>query len=135
MDKPAPRKARRQEKVEIAFLEAIHKRCHHNRRVWEALGDLYTRSGRFEEGLAMDLRMATACPGDPMVLYNLGCSYALTGRTEEALEALALAVKAGYADADWMGRDRDLKLLHADPRFRALLRQMHAHRRPPASDK
>lgn len=133
MDKPAPRKARRHESVEIAFLEAIHKRIHHNRRVWEALGDLYTRTGRFEEGLEMDLRMAKACPGDPMVLYNLGCSYALTSRVEEALETLTRAVKAGYHDADWMGRDRDLKILHKDPRFRALLQHIRARRRRAAS--
>lgn len=121
MDKPAPRKARRHEKVEISFLEAVHKRCAHNRRVWEALGDLYTRTGRFEDGLAMDLRMAKAHPGDPMVLYNLACSYALTGHPAEALDALARAIQAGYHDADWMSRDRDLKSLHNDPRFHALL--------------
>ncbi|MBP7830751.1 MAG: hypothetical protein KA248_12630 [Kiritimatiellae bacterium] len=128
MDQPAPRKPRRHEKVEIAFLEAVHKRCGHNRHVWEALGDLYTRTGRFEEGLAMDLRMAGVYPADPMVLYNLACSYALTARPDEALLTLERAVRAGYHDADWMGRDRDLKSLHADPRFRALLRKVRAGR-------
>ncbi|MBU1909866.1 MAG: hypothetical protein KJ726_07465 [Verrucomicrobia bacterium] len=135
MDKPAPRKARRQENVEIAFLEAVHKRCSHNRRVWEALGDLYTRTGRFEDGLEMDLRMAKACPHDPMVQYNLACSCALTGRVDEALDALACAVKAGYNDADWMSRDRDLKSLREDPRFRALLRKVRALHRMPPSEK
>ena len=131
MDQSAPRKARRQESVEIAFLEAVHKRCGHNRRVWEALGDLYTRTGRFEDGLEMDLRIAKVCPDDPMVLYNLACSCALTGRLNEALDALTRAVKAGYDDAEWMGRDRDLKSLREDPRFRALLRRVRALHRPP----
>lgn len=131
MDQPAPRKPRRHEKVEISFLEAIHRRCGQNRRVWQALGDLYTRTGRFEDGLAMDLRMAAACPDDPMAHYNLACSYALTDRTEEALEALDRAVRAGYRDVDWMSRDRDLKGLHGDPRFRALLRRLKGRARPP----
>jgi predicted Zn-dependent protease len=131
MDKPAPRKARRQENVEIAFLEAVHKRCRHNRRVWEALGDLYTRTGRFEDGLEMDLRMAKVWPHDPMVQYNLACSCALTGRPGEALDALERAARAGYNDADWMSRDRDLKSLREDPRFRALLRRIRALESPP----
>ena len=117
------KRTRRQDQVELAFLEAVHRRRENNWRVWEALGELYTRAGRYEEGLAMDRRLADRHPEDPMVLYNLACSYALTGRPDDALVVLARALAAGYSDLPWMRRDKDLVSLHGDPRFEALLQR------------
>lgn len=128
MDRSSSRRFGRQQRLEMAFLEAVHRRCGSNRRVWEALGELYTRAGRFEDGLAMDLRLAAAFPKDPMVLYNLACSYALTGRRDDALNTLSQAVRFGYADADWMMRDGDLQSIRDDPRFRALVRRIQRQR-------
>ena len=86
------------------------------------LAHLYTRLGRLEEGLRVDQALVRLVPDDPTVHYNLACSHALMGQLDPALDALEAAIQRGYDDADHMAADEDLSALHADPRFRALLR-------------
>lgn len=85
------------------------------------LGQLYTSLGRLEEGLAADLSLLALEPENPVVHYNLACSYALLGRRDDALGALEAAVQRGYDDGPHLAGDEDLVSLHSEPRFRALL--------------
>ena len=88
------------------------------------LGDLYTRRGHFEKGLTMDERLAQLLPDDPMVFYNLACSYSLLSRVEEALSAMKTAIALGYDDFKHLGQDRDLENLFKDSRFRDYLTRL-----------
>lgn len=108
-------------KLELAFLERVSVRLPDDTEVMHALADLYTKNGRFHEGLEMDLELSRRDAKDPLVWYNLGCSFALTGQNDEAFEALTKAVEIGYADYDWMKQDSDLSSLRDDPRFESLL--------------
>ena len=112
--------------VELRFLEKVATRLPGDVEVLQALADLYTRTGRFEEGLSMDLRLSQQLPNDELVWYNLGCSYALTQHPDEAFEALSKAVELGYGDYDWMKTDSDLVNLHKDPRFESLLSWLYS---------
>lgn len=85
------------------------------------LAHAYTAVGRHEDGLALDLRLTVLLPEDPTARYNLGCSYALLGRTEEALAALDEAVDAGYRDSAHMLADQDLASLRDLTRFKQIL--------------
>lgn len=107
--------------VELAFLQKVAQRLPEDVEILQALADLYTKTGKFGEGLAIDEKLSQQLPNDDLVWYNLGCSYALTNRPDEAFEALTKAVDLGYADYDWMKSDPDLNNLHADPRFESLL--------------
>lgn len=111
--------------VELKFLEKISARLPEDLEVLLALADLYTKVGRYEDGLAIDLRLSQLLQNDDLVWYNLGCSYALTGRSGKAFEALTKAIEIGYADYDWMKIDSDLSSLHADPRFESLLNWLY----------
>lgn len=115
------REPSRNERLEVDFLEGLRKRCPGNPRLLEVLGTLYTRFGRYEEGLSVDLELVRMHPEESIVWYNLGCSYALTGRRDDALRALSRAVELGYGDSDWMLKDSDLESLRDDPRFQVLL--------------
>jgi len=75
------------------------------------LGDLYTRQGYYEKGLAIDRRLVGICPSEPTFHYNLACSHALLGRLDEALEALRRAIELGYDDWEHVERDEDLASL------------------------
>lgn len=112
--------------VELQFLEKIADRLPGDVEVLQALADLYTKTGQFEEGLKVDQMLSQQLPGDDLVWYNLGCSYALTNCYDEAFEALTKAVELGYGDYDWMKSDPDLMNLHRDPRFESLLSWLYS---------
>lgn len=111
----------RPQRVELSFLESIRRRLPAHQRTLEALGHLYTRSGRYEDGLGVDEALSRLRPDDPVAWYNLACSQALTGQAEQALQALERCMELGYTDLAWIRKDEDLAALHADPRFIALL--------------
>ena len=90
----------------------------------KTLGDLYTRTGCNEDGLKIDLELTRLCPREPLVWYNLACSYALLDRTDEALASLEQAIVMGYRDVRWIREDRDLDALKKDQRFVSLLQRL-----------
>ena len=112
--------------VELQFLQKIADRLPGDIEVLQALADLYTKTGNFEEGLKVDQMLSQQLPNDDLVWYNLGCSYALTNHPDEAFEALTKAVELGYGDYDWMKTDPDLTNLHRDPRFESLLTWLYS---------
>ncbi len=111
----------REDKQELEFLQRIGKRLPEDTEVMRALGDLYTRTGETAEGLRIDERLSRLCSEDPMVWYNLACSFALSGRNDDALDALGRAMELGYDDYEWMKKDTDLSTLRGDPRFESML--------------
>jgi len=86
-----------------------------------ALGEAYTRRGWHEKGLATDLRLTQLTGKNPIVWYNLACSYSLLRRPEEALQALRQSITLGYDDFAYLGQDPDLETLRRSPQFRQFL--------------
>jgi hypothetical protein len=68
----------------------------------------------------VDERLARLEPENPLVFYNLACSYSLTEEIDRALFALDHAIKLGYRDFSWLARDPDLKKLRSNPAFAEL---------------
>lgn len=115
------RKLTRDEKrnldVEIGFIEGLVRKDPEYVEALQILGDDYTKRGRFKEGLDIDEQLAGLRPHDATVLYNLACSYSLTGQTEHAFAALHRALAAGYSDFKWMAQDPDLETLRKHPLY------------------
>lgn len=107
---------------EIRFYERVLKEKPDHLDALMILADVYTRKGLYDRGLEMDERLSKLCQEDPIVHYNLACSYALTGKRELAVAALQKAVQLGYDDLPHLLKDPDLKTLHNDPAFEALIR-------------
>lgn len=63
-------------------------------------------------------------PTDSVVLYNVGCFYALDGQTDKALNCLESAAEHGSISRSWMEHDSDLTSLRQEPRFLALLKKL-----------
>ncbi|MCZ7592568.1 MAG: hypothetical protein M5U15_10670 [Kiritimatiellae bacterium] len=120
----------RRQRIELEFLEGVRRRVPGHEPVLQALGHLYTRVGRIEDGLEVDRELTKLEPSDPQNWYNLACSHALLGEREAALAALERAINLGYDDADWMREDEDLLSLRSDPAFQTLLKRLsNQHRR------
>lgn len=102
---------------ECAFLEGVRLRCPEFLPVIETLGDLYTKQGKIEEGLEVDLKLTSMSPENGMYFYNLACSYALLNRPQEAFDALTSAINRGYRDLEWMMKDKDLQRIRKQPEF------------------
>lgn len=97
------------------------------------LGEAYTRRGLFDKGLQVDLRLAQLRGEDPLTWYNLGCSYTLLKRIDEAVAALQRAISTGYRDLAYLQKDPDLANLRQSPRYRDVLESLAAVQRPPVA--
>jgi Flp pilus assembly protein TadD len=118
------RLARRGLEFLAEFLEIARRHRPENVEALAELGHVYTRLGRYEDGLAVDRLLVGLVPDHPTVHYNLACSLALCGRAAEALDHLETAVRLGYRDGEHLARDEDLRSLRPEPRFRALLAEL-----------
>jgi hypothetical protein len=65
--------------------------------------------------------------------YYLGCGAAIAGRNDDALKYLRQSIDQGFTDISYMQKDEDLKNLHNDPRFAALIQE--ANTRLAAADR
>ncbi len=116
--KKLSRKETRDLDVKIGFLEGIVGRDPQYVEALQVLGDHYTQRGRFERSLVVDKRLACLEPRNPLVFYNLACSYSLNGELDLAVSALEKALSLGYRDFKWLARDPDLRTLRQHPLYR-----------------
>lgn len=122
--------------VEIGFLEGLVRRDPGYVDALQILGDDYTRRGRFAAGLEVDERLCQLRTDDPIVHYNLACSYSLTKQPEQAAAALHRALDLGFKNLSWVSRDPDLNELRRHPLYegiRARVRSLQVESRQ-ASD-
>ena len=118
--------------IKIGFIEGLVRRDPNYVEALQILGDHYTQRGRISEGLKVDERLARLEPSNPMVFYNLACSYSLSDEMDHAVDALEKALQLGYRDFDWLARDPDLKKLRSHVAFDDLknkIRQLKAKSR------
>jgi tetratricopeptide (TPR) repeat protein len=106
---------------EISFYEGILGRDPNLVDVLIPLGDAYTKGGYYEKGLSIDRRLSRLRPNDPVVSYNLACSYSLLGQTARALESLEKAFTLGYRDFAFLMRDPDMEYVRKSAAFAALV--------------
>jgi tetratricopeptide (TPR) repeat protein len=85
------------------------------------LAELYTQVGRYQDGLILDRNLVERDPDNPVFHYNLACSLSLVGQTDPAFLVLDQAIELGFRDFKLLLEDRDLKNLHADPRWKQLV--------------
>ncbi len=118
--------AQSQTDFEIDFFSSILQRNPDDIDALRRLGELFSRKGMYALAQQVDLHLATLCPDDCVVQYNLACSLARGGRVREALEALARALEQGYDDFEYLELDSDLDSLRDDPRYFDLIEQFDA---------
>ena len=114
------RKEMRELDIKISFMEGI---VHRDRQYVEALqilGDHYTQRGKYGQSLNVDKQLSELEPANPLVFYNLACSYCLNREVPAAADALDRAINLGYRDFKWLSRDPDLTPLRKHPLYRRI---------------
>ena len=106
--------------IKITFMEGIVRRDPKYVEALQILGDHYTQRGQFEFSLKVDKRLSRLEPRNPLVFYNLACSYSLNSDLDLAAAALDKALSLGYNDFKWLARDPDLRLLRKHPLYRTI---------------
>ena len=115
--------------VKIGFMEGVVKRDPGYVEALQILGDDYTRRGKYADGLKVDQQLSRLRPDDPLVQYNLACSFSLIGNFNLAITALERALNLGYRDFKWLAQDPDLSDLRRHPLYqtiRAKVRKMQS---------
>ncbi|MFH1622646.1 MAG: tetratricopeptide repeat protein [Candidatus Omnitrophota bacterium] len=105
------------EEFQIEFYEKIIKERPNFIEALKLLAELYTKSGKFEKGLELDKKLTELLPDDPLVHYNLACSYSLLNDINNSLISIKKAIAIGYNDFKYMNNDPDLINLRIDKRF------------------
>lgn len=111
---------------EIDFYKGLIKNSPNFIEALAALGDLHTKAGMYKEGLAVDEKLVQLKPKDPIVLYNLACSYSLLNEVDKAFRSFKKAINCGYYDFEHLEQDEDLSNLRKDRRFKEYLARAKA---------
>jgi adenylate cyclase len=61
---------------------------------------------------------------DPMN-YHLACTFARSGRNDDALNVLEQVVELGWRHKAWLERDPDIDVLRDHPRFKRIVASLH----------
>ncbi|MCF6157870.1 MAG: hypothetical protein E3K32_04715 [wastewater metagenome] len=112
------------EEFVIWFLEGILENNPNYVDCLMYLGNIYTANGMYKKGLLIDKRLCCLRPNDPVVHYNLACSYTLLKDLDAAFQALEKAIVLGYKDIYHLEQDKDLALLREDIRYKKLVAKM-----------
>jgi serine/threonine protein kinase/Tfp pilus assembly protein PilF len=81
------------------------------------LGDLSKAVEYADRSLAID-------PEDPMLLYNVACTYVALKRYDDAMNCLERAVDKGFGHKEWIDHDPDLDPIRENLRFQAISQAM-----------
>ena len=106
--------------VKITFMEGIVRRDPKYVEALQILGDHYTQRGNYNHSLSVDQQLSRLEPGNPLVFYNLACSYSLNSEFDLAAAALEKALALGYRDFKWLAKDPDLRRLRKHPSYRTI---------------
>lgn len=121
------------EDFNIAFYEGIVRKNPVLTACLMYLANAYTAVGMYEKGLEIDKRLSRLLPDDPLVIYNLACSYSLTNDIEMAISTLKRAIDLGYNDIEHLLKDKDLKNIRRDERYKNLINNMIKSGQPSAN--
>ncbi len=112
------RREERDLNLEIQFMEGLVQRDPRYVEALQVLGTDYARRGDFGSGVKVDEHLARLRPRDPIVFYNLACSYSLTRQLRRAADALGQALDRGYRNYRFLMKDPDLANLRRHAVFK-----------------
>ena len=84
------------------------------------------RAADYPKALASLEKMNEQKPKDIDTLYNLACVTCLLGQKDKTYGWIEKAIEAGYKDWRHLSTDNDLRTIHAEDRFRKIVKELRA---------
>ena len=106
---------------DISFYEGVLRKSPYLIDCLNFLGNAYTSKGMHEKGLEIDKRLSRLRPDDPIIIYNLACSYALSNEIDLSIFTLKRAIDLGYSDIKHLEMDKDIDNIRNDKRYKLLI--------------
>lgn len=106
------------------YREAIKKWMPGCYWIYGDLGVVLAREGKFKDAEDTILQGFRLSPDYPPFHYQLGCCYALWGKTEKAIVSLQKAADKGYDQWPAIEKDTLLNTVRGDPRFIKIVRKV-----------
>ncbi|MBI4584620.1 MAG: hypothetical protein HY717_11450 [Planctomycetes bacterium] len=119
---------------ELDLYSAFLKHEPDNLEILVEVGNLFTRLGKFKEGLKVDERLVKIKPKEALFHYNLACSQSLLGQIDHAIESLKRAIALGYRNFDYLVKDADLENARKDQRFQEVLKSVVQTKKRPQQE-
>jgi transcriptional regulator GlxA family with amidase domain len=91
---------------------------------WMNLGRLLASNKRHPEAIAAFIEAAKGEKQRGVALYNLACSYALSGEKDKAIDAVGRAIEAGMRQKGNYQGDPDFASIREDARFQHLIAKL-----------
>jgi hypothetical protein len=89
--------------------------------VWAQLRPLF-EAGEYEKVAERGRELLAEGPAHPMLFYNLACAESMSGRKEDALEHLRLAVEGWDEFRSYAATDSDFDAIREEPAFEEVVR-------------
>ena len=107
-------KNQKYQEAEHLYLEVIKSNPADNQAIYK-LASLYYSEKKYDEAIKNYLILAPN--KNPIVLYNLACTYSLNNNKEEALNYLQEAVNNGFSPVSLLKTDPDLTNIRGEKKF------------------
>ncbi|MEO1991796.1 MAG: hypothetical protein ABGW78_07680 [Pirellulales bacterium] len=106
---------------DIDFYEKLLQKNGDSLEVLRILAELVSKKGLMSRAVELDNKIVELLPEDFLARYNLACSLARAGKSDEAIDSLSQSILLGYDDLAHMDVDPDLDSIRDLPDFQALL--------------
>ncbi|MBT4034147.1 MAG: hypothetical protein HOB84_09375 [Candidatus Marinimicrobia bacterium] len=120
-------------KEAFKLYEKIHKAAPENNTITFKLAGMAHTSKNYKKAINYYEKLAPN--GNPTVLYNLACSYAIHGKEKKALEALESAISKGFNQLGLMNTDPDLSSIRDSDKFKKIASSVKAIENEPEAQK
>lgn len=116
--------AEKEFKKAFKLYEKVHRDAPDNNVITYKLASMAQTSKNYKK--AIKYYSLLVPNGNPTVLYNLACVYALAGKEEKALESLEMAVEKGFVRLGLMKTDPDLESIRETEEFKNIAASVKA---------
>lgn len=104
-----------------AFLLRAKKYNPGQYKIYNNLGAVYARTGRFDEAFEAYTQGLSVSPDNPDIYYGMACFFSVQKKEKESLKYLGLAVSHGFRDFELIKKEETLSFIRDSEGYRKIM--------------